>query len=115
MRVVDGWIAAAGVAALVLASIVVLRSRQATRATPDMPIPSIHAPAPPGSAFPACRAQVGGMPRWRCQVEQARKQGRLRCYGQRLYYVGTLPSGASTYYPWPEQLQCANSTGTPPR
>lgn len=112
MRAVDGWIVAAGVAALVLASIVVLRSRQATRTTPDVPMPSIHAPAPPESAFPACRNQDSGMPRWRCQVAQARQQGRLRCYGQRLYYVVRPPSGTSTYYPWPAQLRCANSDDT---
>lgn len=115
MKAVDGLIATIGIAALALAAVVVMRSREATRSTPELPMPSVHAPAPPDSAFPACQTEAEGMPRLRCQVAQARKEQRIRCYGQRLYYVGKTPSGKPAYYPWPAQLQCWDPGDLTPR
>jgi hypothetical protein len=109
MKVVDGVIVAVGVGALVLAALVVVRSRDASRSGPEMTMPSIDAPAPPDSAFPACRAKPEGMSRWRCQVAQARKQQRIRCYGQRLYYVAHDATGKTVYHPWPKAFRCWNS------
>ncbi len=109
MKVIDGVIAIAGLATLVLAGTVVLRSRDASRHHgPAVPIASIHAPAPPDSAFPSCLGEPEGAPRWRCQVAVARQQQRLRCYGQRLYYIGESRNGTQTYYPWPRQLSCSS-------
>lgn len=106
MKAVDGWIALAGLAALGLAALVVYRAREDAAPARAPVMPSVRAPAPPDADFPACLAQPAGLPRWRCQVRQARARGRLRCYGQRLFYVTHDPSGTIRYAPWPPALQC---------
>jgi len=107
MKTVDGVIAGLGVAALGLAALVVLRARDATLPTAPVRMPPAHAGRPPEGDFPACRTQPEGRARWDCQAGQARRQGRLRCIGQRLYYVVPDPhTGASRFYRWPPSLQC---------
>jgi len=108
MKAVDGWIAGIGVVAVGLAVLVVLRARDATQPASTIRVPPAHAARPPDSDFPACRSQPEGLARWRCQAGQARRQGRIRCIGQRLYYVVPDPHRGSPprFYRWPPSLQC---------
>ncbi|KGI78241.1 hypothetical protein [Oleiagrimonas soli] len=108
MKALDGVIAVVGVAALALAGLTVYRAREASRVEPPMPMPSIHAPPPSASDFPSCSSTTDDMQRWRCEVDVARRQHRIRCYGQRLYYVTHDASGTTVYRPWPAALQCWN-------
>jgi len=110
VKAVDGWIAVIGIVALILAALVVLRARQATQASDARMRPSATAPAPADTDFPACMSRPQGISRWRCQVAQARREQRIRCYGQRLYYVMQTRQGKQQYAPWPEDLKCWNST-----
>ncbi|NKZ37391.1 MULTISPECIES: hypothetical protein [Oleiagrimonas] len=112
MKTVDGWIAAAGVVALVLAGMVVYRSRESSRVDSAEAIPPVHAPAPASSSFPSCVNVSPDKARWRCEVGVARRQHRIRCYGQRLYYVTKDASGKTSYRPWPAVLQCWNDADT---
>lgn len=107
MKAVDGVIAVVGVTALALAVLVVLRARDATQPASPIGIPPAHAPLPPDRDFPDCVTQPQDQARWRCQAEHARRQGRIRCIGQRLYYVvpGSRHAEAR-WYRWPPSLQC---------
>lgn len=113
MRAVDGWIAGIGAVALGLAVLVVLRAREATQPASRILVPPTHVGLPPESDFPACQAQPQGLDRWRCQARQATRQGRIRCIGQRLYYVipGT-GNEASRMYRWPPAVQCSTDAAT---
>lgn len=116
MKAVDGLIAVIGIVALGLAALVVLRARDATQPTASSTVPPAHAALPPDQDFPACRSQPEGLARWRCQADQARRQGRMRCIGQRLYYVVPGPDhGTPRFYRWPASLQCwtAPASSTP--
>jgi len=107
MKTVDGVIAVIGIAALGLAVLVVLRARDSTQPASTIGVPPAQAPLPPDHDFPACATQPQGLARWRCQAEHARRQGRIRCIGQRLYYVVPGPrNGTSQWYRWPPSLQC---------
>lgn len=109
MKAVDAWITAAGVVALGLAALVVLRARESATSADRSAPPPAHAPLPPDGDFPACMAQPPGKDRWQCQVAQARRQSRLRCIGQRLYYVADDPAKSPRYFMWPPSLTCWTS------
>lgn len=113
MKAVDGWIAAAGVAALALAGALVYKSYRQNTGAPAQ-LPSARAPAPSVDAFPSCRSIPPGMQRTRCEVRVARNKGRIRCAGGRLYHVTRDASGRERFNPWPASIKCWNGDAPQP-
>lgn len=113
MKALDGWIAAAGLVALGLAGALVYKSYRQNTGT-SMQLPSAQAPAPSVDAFPSCKDIPPGMRRVRCEVAVARREGRIRCAGGRLYHVTRDASGQEHFNPWPASIRCWNDEQAQP-